>query len=414
MEAANPARYRTGLLLAGLLIAAPAMGQTGEIVQPPVPADSTGRRQETDVSDVARSLFPRLFSVPRDTAAMAPGRRYTVLLPAVSYSLATRGLAQVASSTAFRRLEANMSSVVAALAYTQNNQLVFSTISSVWTAANRYCLVGDWRLMHYPLNTYGLGMHTTVANAIPMDYKYLRLYQSVLRQVRPRLYAGLGYQLDYHWDVTSQQNQRPVSAVSEHRQGVQGSSTSSGVALTLLYDSRSNGINAVAGGTYLNLLLRSNNQALGSDANYQSIILDARRYLRLRPGSRNVLALWSYDAFVFGGQAPFLDLPGTGWDTYSNTGRGYIQGRYRGQGFVYGEAEYRYGITHNGLLGGVVFVNAQSASEPRRQRFEVVAPAAGVGLRLNINKHTRTNLAVDYGVGLQGSRGLFFNFGEVF
>lgn len=408
-------RYRSALLLvAGLLAAGSAVGQTAETGQRPMPADSSSHRPETDVSDVARRLFPRLLSSARDTAAVAFGRRYTVLLPAVSYSLATRGLAQVASSTAFRRPEANMSSVVASLAYTQNNQLVFSTISSVWTAANRYYLVGDWRLMHYPLSTYGLGMHTTVANAIPMDYKYLRLYQSVLRQVRPRLYAGLGYQLDYHWDVTSQQNQRPVAAVSEHRQGVQGSSTSSGVALTLLYDSRSNGINAVAGGTYLNLLLRSNNQALGSDANYQSIIVDARRYLRLRPGSRNVLALWSYDAFVFGGQAPFLDLPGTGWDTYSNTGRGYIQGRYRGQGFLYTEAEYRYGITHNGLLGGVVFVNAQSASEPRRQRFDAVAPAAGVGLRLNINKHTRTNLAVDYGVGLQGSRGLFFNFGEVF
>lgn len=45
---------------------------------------------------------------------------------------------------------------------------------------------------------------------------------------------------------------------------------------------------------------------------------------------------------------------------------------------------------------------------------DAVAPAAGVGLRLNINKHNRTALAVGYGIGLQGSRGLFFNFGEVF
>ncbi|GAA4493179.1 hypothetical protein GCM10023172_01410 [Hymenobacter ginsengisoli] len=43
-----------------------------------------------------------------------------------------------------------------------------------------------------------------------------------------------------------------------------------------------------------------------------------------------------------------------------------------------------------------------------------MAPAAGVGLHLNINKPTRANLAVSYGVGLQGSRGLFFNFGAVF
>lgn len=406
-------RSRGLLLLVGLLTAGSAAGQTGEIGQLPVSAGSP-LRSETDVSDLAGTLLPRFFAQPRDTGTVAPGLHYTVLLPVVSYSLATGGLAQLASSTAFRCPDANMSSVVASLAYTQNNQLVFSTISSVWTAANRYYLLADWRLMHYPLSTYGLGMHTTVANAITMDYKYLRLHQSVLRQLRPRLYAGLGYQLDYHWGVSSQQNRRPVSAVSEHRQGVQGRSTSSGVALTLLYDSRSNGINAAAGGTYLNLLVRANSQALGSDANYQSVVLDARRYLRLRPGSRNVLALWSYDAFVLGGLAPFLDLPGTGWDTYSNTGRGYIQGRFRGPSFLYAEAEYRYGITRNGLLGGVVFVNAQTAAEPRHQRFDAVAPAAGVGLRLNVNKHTRTNLAVDYGVGIQGSRGLFFNFGEVF
>ena len=391
-----------------------AAGQTVETSPLPALADSTAHLSETDVADVARTYLPRLFSAARDTAVVEPGRRYTILLPSVSYSLATGGLAQVTSSTAFRRPAANMSSAVASLAYTQNDQLILSGITSVWTAANRYNLVGDWRIMHYPLSTYGLGMHTKVASAIPMDYKYLRLYQSVLRRVGSQLYAGLGYQFDYHWDVSSQQNQRPVSAVSEHRPGVQGRSTSSGVALTLLYDSRGNGLNAVAGSTYLNLMLRSNLQALGSDANYQSVVLDARRYLRLRPGSRNVLALWSYNAFIVGGLATFLDLPGTGWDTYNNTGRGYIQGRFRGPSFLYAEAEYRYGITHNGLLGGVVFLNAQSAAEPRHQRFDAVAPAAGVGLRLNLNKHTRTNLAVDCGIGLQGSRGLFFNFGEVF
>ena len=48
---------------------------------------------------------------------------------------------------------------------------------------------------------------------------------------------------------------------------------------------------------------------------------------------------------------------------YGNTGRGFIQGRFRGKNFVYGEAEYRFGITRNRLLGGVVFSNAQSVTE---------------------------------------------------
>jgi hypothetical protein len=46
--------------------------------------------------------------------------------------------------------------------------------------------------------------------------------------------------------------------------------------------------------------------------------------------------------------------------------------------------------------------------------FEKVAPAVGGGLRLSLNKASRTNLAIDYGFGMDGSRGLSLNLGEVF
>ena len=46
--------------------------------------------------------------------------------------------------------------------------------------------------------------------------------------------------------------------------------------------------------------------------------------------------------------------------------------------------------------------------------FEKVVPAVGGGLRLNLNKASRTNLAIDYGFGFDGSRGLSLNLGEVF
>ena len=46
--------------------------------------------------------------------------------------------------------------------------------------------------------------------------------------------------------------------------------------------------------------------------------------------------------------------------------------------------------------------------------LEKVAPAVGGGLRLNLNKASRTNLAIDYGFGIDGSRGLALNLSEVF
>ncbi|MBS1665333.1 MAG: hypothetical protein JST68_30095, partial [Bacteroidetes bacterium] len=66
------------------------------------------------------------------------------------------------------------------------------------------------------------------------------------------------------------------------------------------------------------------------------------------------------------------------------------------------------------LLGGVVFANAQSFTEPETNRFQYIAPGYGAGLRIKLNKFSRTNLCIDYGWGTHGSGGFFVNLGEVF
>ena len=127
-----------------------------------------------------------------------------------------------------------------------------------------------------------------------------------------------------------------------------------------------------------------------------------------------MLALWSYNWLTIAGKPPYLLLPSTGWDDYFNTGRGYIQGRYRGRQMLYMEAEYRMQITKNGLLGAVFFANAQSFSKDLSRQFQTIAPAAGAGIRIKLNKFSGANLCIDYAFGAEGSRGFFVNLGEVF
>lgn len=166
---------------------------------------------------------------------------------------------------------------------------------------------------------------------------------------------------------------------------------------SLLHDGRANASNP-QGGYLSNVQYRPNLRALGSDRNCQSLLVEGRLYLHPSPRPANLLALWSYNALTTSGNPPFLDLPATGWDMYGNTGRGLIQGRFRGKNLVYGEAEYRYGIRRNRLLGGVVFANAQRVTEincPRGRGesgggFEKVVSALGAGLRLNLNKASRS------------------------
>jgi hypothetical protein len=128
-----------------------------------------------------------------------------------------------------------------------------------------------------------------------------------------------------------------------------------------------------------------------------------------------VLALWQFDWMSVGGKTPYLLLPSTGWDDQFNTGRGYIQGRFRGSDMEYLEAEDRFAISRNGLIGGVVFANLETFKRAlAATQFHDFIPGWGAGIRVKLNKHSNTNIAVDYGWGLQGSNGIAVNVGEVF
>ena len=81
---------------------------------------------------------------------------------------------------------------------------------------------------------------------------------------------------------------------------------------------------------------------------------------------------------------------------------------------IYAEAEYRFGISKNGLLGGVVFANGQSFSRTISNQLTIISPGFGAGLRIKLNKYSNTNLCIDYGFGTNGSNGIFLNLGEVF
>ena len=388
--------------------------------QAPLPARPDSLPHPTkDLGDLVRSVLPHRRArptLPVDSAHLRKPKTHSLVpLPAVAYTLEARLLATLTTSYTFQRPEANLSALSATLTYTQNRQIILAFNGPLWTSHNRSLWLADYRLLHYPQQTYGLGSNSNVGDAIGMDYNFLRVHQSYYHRVGPtgNLYVGGGYFLDTRWNITTfNGNDQPVYVVSGYRTGLAGRSTSSGLVVSVLRDTRDNQLRPAAGESYLFLALRTNMRVLGSDANYRFAQADTRRYLRAGPRG-NVLAFWLYGDFALGQAAPYLDLPSTGWDTYSVTGRGYIQGRFRGTSLVYGEAEYRFNLTPSRVLGGVVFANGQSARNPATG-YGRVAPAAGGGIRLCLNKKTSTYLAVDYAFGIQGSQGVFFNLGDVF
>ena len=83
---------------------------------------------------------------------------------------------------------------------------------------------------------------------------------------------------------------------------------------------------------------------------------------------------------------------------------------------MYGEAEYRFPLTGcGGLLSGVLFINASSASNNYQSLalLESIKPGYGFGLRIMADKSSRTNLAIDFGFG-ENSFGFYLAASETF
>jgi len=383
---------------------------TAEKKNIPAPTDYSHQR---DIIDILYRILGKDPSKRLDTAKLKQGKIYFSGSPAPAYQSQTGIEAVFTGNFAFYNgnpVTTKISSALIDFNYTQKSQIILPLESNIWSKDNKYNFVGDWRYLKYPEQIYGIGGYTTAADAYTVDYDYLRFYQYVLRKISNNFYGGVGVQYDRHYNI-KEDSVAPGRVTDFEKYGFSKTSTSSGISANFLYSNVTNMINPDGGDFYANVILRQNLTFLGSDQNWNSVLIDMRKYFSVGHKG-NVLALWTYDWLTFG-NPPYLDLPSNGWDTYSNTGRGYIQSRFAGKKMLYLESEYRFGITHNGLIGGVVFANAESFTE-FNNTFQVIEPGFGGGLRFKFNKFSRTNVAIDYGFGKNGSGGVFINLGEVF
>jgi len=131
---------------------------------------------------------------------------------------------------------------------------------------------------------------------------------------------------------------------------------------------------------------------------------------------RHVVEFWLMGNFAPEGEFPYLMLPATGIDQCGCSGRGYVQGRYRGNNFVYGESEYRFPLSKNGSIFDVVtFSNITTTDNPVKElhHFDVVKPGYGFGLRIMADRRSRTKHSKDFGFG-ENSVGFYLAASETF
>jgi hypothetical protein len=417
-----------------LLIQLPGFGQEKQTIP-----DSLHFEKQIDIFDVLRKWTGKPVKLASDTPQEHV--KNLSLLPIIDYSPANGFVVGGAVSiTEFlgNPKTTQLSSALLNASFTTKKQILLNLRFDLFLKENKWAISGDNRLLFFAQPTYGLGIYGLQGQAYtfglngsdvtkndseqPMRFNYIRLYETVSRRIIGKWYAGMGIMIDYDFNIKDQSLSldSPVNLTSHYVYSKSyGFDTAhystNGLSFQIIHDSRDNPVNAFSG-SYLNVAYRVNEVAFGSTQPSTMLYYEWRNYIGVsknRP--RNVLAFWFWGVLVTSGNVPYLALPAITWDTYNRSGRGYIQGRFRGDNMIYEEAEFRYQISRNGLFGGVVFTNLTTASNPLtgQKVFSSVAPGYGFGLRIKMNKKDRTNIAIDYGMG-DGFSGVYFNIREAF
>lgn len=278
-----------------------------------------------------------------------------------------------------------------------SGQYSFPIQSYIYTKDNKYNFIGDYRFMIYPQFTYGLGSNSSKEPQSEVNYQQIRFYQFVSRKIVGDFRLGLGFQLDNYKNISEDSEINEPTDFQIYQKGDLSNELSSGIAFQALYDSRKNTLNPKQG-YYFEADYRINSDFFGSDTDWESIYIDARKYHSFSQIRHKVLATRAFYWAVFDGKPHYLDLPSVGWDRYGKTGRGFTRNRYRSNSLLYFEAEYRTDITKNGFLGAVFYGNYSSVSNLDTYKFTNWTPAVGTGLRIKWNRVNDSNLVLDYGV----------------
>ena len=397
-------------LLCFSLFSITAIGQE----QKAVSADTAFNQR--DIIDMLRPLFfkNKSSSAKRDSG-ISNKKIYFSLLPA-STGIPGGGAALVTSTNMSFYLgdKKNTSlSVVSFTPYTNfQGRYVFPIRSNIWLNNNDWNFIGDLRFIFYPQNSWGLGGHTPKEQETLISYKYVRFYESALKKISRNFFAGIGFNLDNHFDVTAYGDSGFYKSLRPYYDSLESNTQSTGISFIVQYDSRKNS-NHPTGGMYASASFRANPSIFPNTGNWDQLFLDFRKYFSFSSKEQNILGFWSYYWMVNKGYIPYLDLPSTGWDPYARSGRGFYQSRYRSDKQLYFETEYRKDLTKNGLFGFVLFANLSSVSEFHTNDFIYWLPAGGAGLRLKLNKFSRTNIVFDYAFSKEMNT-YYLNIGETF
>lgn len=252
---------------------------------------------------------------------------------------------------------------------------------------------------------YGIGSDTAEANEEQYDY-YQFLFEPVFlkRMFTKYLFIGGGMRLNHIYNTDIEEG----GLIDMNRpEGFDGS-TSVGLEVAALYDSRNNLLNA-SKGWYFEATYGVYDKFIGSTQNFNLTRFDLRHFMEVSRQTRDVLAFQTIGRFSRG-HLPFSEYAFFG---SSEIMRGYREGRFVDRDMLAAQVEYRKNFK-NSRLGAVAFLGLGGIYNNEDEfQFGTLKPSYGAGLRFKIDKNENLNIRLDWGFG-NGVNSVYLGIAESF
>jgi hemolysin activation/secretion protein len=215
----------------------------------------------------------------------------------------------------------------------------------------------------------------------------------VQHKIIGKFYGGVSYTYA-HYNTVYQDSIAPSSITQTN-----------GLAVDLLHDTR-NAVYYPTQGDKFILTWTSYPGWFGNAAPSNKIALELNKYFPVRD-DHDVFAARIFGKFGLGDVLFEQQVTLGGKDI-----RGYSEGKYRGDGVMDIQGEYRYNFAKNMGLVGFAGLATLYGSDTESFNWKLY-PGAGGGFRYNPFKKTKFNVGVDGAVG-KGDYGIYFRIGEAF
>ena len=351
------------------------------------------------------TAHPNKKAVARDSSLYPSKAIFTPVIsfaPETNWSLGVgiKGLFKIKGSGD----ETRTSNIPLTIQYTVENRYFFFSGFEIFSPQEKYMLTGNVRVQSFPSLYFGLGPDTPKTNEEEFAYRQILLQPLLLKNVfKKYLFLGGGIRYNKISKVEFEPNGLLENTDAPGALG----STSAGVELAMIYDSRDNILNAYKG-TFISLTHGFYGEWLGGTNKFELTKLDFRYYMQPLGKSSSILGIQFISEFSWN-DAPLLEKGRLGGKDIM---RGYFEGRYTDNHLIATQIEWRQKLTHR--LGVVGFLGIGKVA-PKLNSFSdsALRTSFGVGVRFLIDEEENLNLRLDFGRGNEKTN-YYFNIAESF